>query len=454
MKQIIYVFFILPVIMSFGTTCYGQWENLIKNDLSNWEQINGPAKYKLEDGTIIGIAVMSNPSDDSFLCTKASYNDFILEFDAWIDPKMNSGVQIRSESRPNYLNGQVFGYQVELDPSPRAWTGGIYDESRRLWLYTLDINTPAKTAFKNGEWNHYRVEAIGNSIMTWVNNIPCADLVDDMTPSGFIGLQVHGIEKDSSCIGIQAKWKNIKIITKNVQQYATPYQPVIPQCSYLTNKLSNREIKEGVKLLWDGKTTNGWRGAKLKTFPSEGWVIKEDVLSTLETGGRESAAAGDIVTIDKYKNFVLTVDFKYTPGANSGIKYFVDTELNKGEGSSIGCEFQILDDKHHPDAHEGIAGNRTLAGLYDLISPLPKRDNGPNQWNRATIIVNGNHVEHWLNGQKTVEYERGNDAWRALVAKSKYKIWPNFGEATEGNILLQEHGNKVSFKNIKIKELK
>jgi hypothetical protein len=320
-------------------------------------------------------------------------------------------------------------------------------------LYTLDINPPAKKAYKPGEWNHFRVEAIGNSIRTWVNGIPCADLVDDLTPVGFIGLQVHDIGLDSSKNGIQVKWKNIRIITKNAEQYKTPYKPEIPQCSYLNNALSEREFKDGWKLLWDGKTTNGWRGAKLDSFPSGGWKIENGVLSTLETGGNESAAAGDIVTVNKYRNFELIVDFKYSENANSGIKYFVDTELNKGPGSAIGCEYQILDDRHHPDAKEGIAGNRTLAGLYDLIAPLPKRDNGPNMWNRATIIVKGPHVEHWLNGQKTVEYERGTNEWRALVAKSKYAVWPRFGEAAEGNILLQEHGNAVSFKNIKIIEI-
>lgn len=454
MKKLIFGFIGLLMVLSSCKTKDGPWENLIKKDLGNWKQINGPAHYEVKDGVIIGTAATSDPSDDSFLCSKANYGDFILEFDTWLDPQMNSGVNIRSESRPDYLDAQVYGYQFELDPSPRAWTGGIYDESRRSWLYTLDINPPAKKAFKNGEWNHCRIEAIGNSIRTWVNGISCADLVDDMTPTGFIGLQVHGIGNDSSKIGIQVKWKNIRIMTKNLDQYATPYQPVIPQCSYLKNTLSDREIKEGWKLLWDGKTTEGWHGAKLTTFPSEGWEINDGVLIVMETGGAESASAGDIVTVDKYKNFELIVDFKYTTGANSGIKYFVDTNLNKGEGSSIGCEYQILDDRHHPDAHEGINGNRTLAGLYDLIPPLPKRDNGADKWNRATIIVKGNHVEHWLNGQKTVEYERGNDAWRALVATSKYKIWPNFGEASEGNILLQEHGFKVSFKDVKIRELK
>ena len=447
--------YLIIALILLGFSCKsntGDWENLIQKDLSNWQHLNGFATYKLQDGVIIGTAVLGVPLDDSFLCTKMNYSDFILEFDNWVDSQLNSGVNIRSESRPDYMDGQVFGYQLEIDPSPRAWTGGIYDESRRLWLYTLDINPQAKKAFHNNEWNHYRIEAIGNSIRTWVNGVACADLIDNMTTSGFIGLQVHGIGNDSAKAGIQSKWKNIRIVTKNLDKYITTYQPVIPQCSYLTNALSDREKNEGWKLIWDGKTTTGWRGAKLTVFPDSGWVIKDGILSTLETGGGESAAAGDIVTEKKYRNFELVVDFNYSKGANSGIKYFVNTDLNKDTGSSIGCEYQILDDRNHPDAKEGVNGNRTLAGLYDLIAPITKRDNGAGQWNRATIIVNGSHVEHWLNGQKTVEYERGTDAWRALVAKSKYKIWPNFGESADGNILLQEHGNAVSFRNIKIRE--
>lgn len=220
------------------------------------------------------------------------------------------------------------------------------------------------------------------------------------------------------------------------------------------NQLSKQEIKDGWVLLWDGETTEGWRGAKLDEFPEKGWVIEDGILKVLSSGGYESRNGGDIVTIKQYTNFILSVDFKITEGANSGIKYFVQTDLNKGEGSAIGCEFQILDDERHPDAKLGVEGNRTLGSLYDLIR-AEKEDAGfdINKFNNARVIVEGDHVEHWLNGVKVVEYERNNQMFNALVAYSKYKIWPNFGNFKSGHILLQDHGDEVWFKNIKIKEL-
>ena len=219
------------------------------------------------------------------------------------------------------------------------------------------------------------------------------------------------------------------------------------------NSLSNREKKEGWILLFDGTTSSGWMNARTKKFPPNGWEISSGVL-TINPESKQQGGGGDIVTIDKYKNFELVIDFMYTPGANSGIKYFVDTEANNGSLASIGCEYQVLDDRLHPDAKLGIDGNRTLAGLYDLLPPDPaKRDNGPDKWNTARIVVRGNKVEHWLNGRKTVEFTRGNDEWKATVAKSKFKSSPGFGEKPEGRILLQDHGNKVSFRNIKIREL-
>ena len=219
------------------------------------------------------------------------------------------------------------------------------------------------------------------------------------------------------------------------------------------NTLSGKEMKQGWKLLFDGKTSTVWMNPMTKKFPENGWEIIDGVLS-VNPKTKKQGGGGDIVTDRTYRNFDLKVDFKYTPGANSGIKYFVDIESKNGSLAGIGCEYQVLDDKLHPDAKLGKNGDRTMGGLYDLIPPKPKIDNGANNWNSAEIIVRGNKVQHWLNGQLTVEYERGNDAWRALVATSKFKDSPGFGEVQDGRILLQDHGNLVYYKNIKIKELK
>ncbi len=428
-------------------------------DLAGWEVKNGEAPFTVEDETIVGRCVPGTPN--TFLCTNQTFGDFILTFEAKFE-KGNSGVMFRAQSNPAYRNGRVHGYQMELDPGKRAWTGGIYDEARRGWLYCMEYNQEAKTAYQPGEWNRYRIEAIGNSLRTFVNDVPFADLIDDVDSEGFIGLQVHSIGNNESLTGQKNMFRNVEICTTNLDKHKTPENPDIIQVSYLENRLSEREEAEGWKLLWDGKTTQGWRGAKLEAFPEKGWTIADGMLTVEKSDGGEAANGGDIVTIEKYENFLLEADFNITKGANSGIKYFVDTELNQGAGSSIGCEYQILDDQHHPDAKMGRDGNRTLASLYDLIPAnaknfnpdlqMEKRTNGYD-WNRAKIIVRGDDVEHYLNGIMVVKYNRSGQQWKEMVENSKYKVWPNFGEARTGHILLQDHGDKVSFKNIKIKTL-
>ena len=425
------------------------WIELISNNsLKGWSILGGEANYTVKDGVITGTTKANTPN--TFLTTDNIYADFIFEIEYKVDSTMNSGIQIRSNTLPYYRDGIVHGYQVEIDPSKRAWSGGIYDEKRRKWLNPLDQNPKAQAAFKQNQWNHYRVEAIGDTIKTWINNVPAAYLIDDKTSNGFIGLQVHSIRNKKDKIGKTVMWKNAKILTENLEQYATvsPLQPIITK-----NNLTYNEKQAGWKMLWDGKTTNGWRGAKLDKFPDQGWSISNGELTVEDTGGAESEAGGDIVTTQDYSNFELQVDFKLSPGANSGIKYYVDTEINKGPGSSIGLEYQILDDALHEDAKRGsYEGSRTVCSLYDLIKANADKPVKPiGYWNTAYIKSVDNHVEHWINDVKVLEYERGSDAFLKLVSGSKYKKWPNFGVLEKGQILLQDHGDEVSFRNIKIR---
>jgi hypothetical protein len=184
-----------------------KWEALFNGkNFDNWEQLNGTATFEAIDGVAVGTTKEGSPN--SFMCTKKNYGDFELEYEAWVDPRLNSGVQIRSQSLKDYKNGRVHGYQVELDPSKRAWSGGIYDEARRGWLFDLKDNEKAQKAFVNNQWNTFRVLAIGDSIKTWVNGVLAADLKDDMTKEGFIALQVHSYKGDTPA---QVKWKNIRI---------------------------------------------------------------------------------------------------------------------------------------------------------------------------------------------------------------------------------------------------
>jgi hypothetical protein len=371
---------------------------------------------------------------------------------------MNSGVQIRSNSLPEYSNGRVHGYQVELDPSPRAFSGGIYDESRRGWMYPLSRNPKARAAFQNGKWNKFHIEAIGNTLKVWLNGVQCTNLVDDMTASGFIGLQVHGIGNPEHA-NKEIRWKNLRILESDFDNHTWKEDPEVPQLSFLVNQLTQYEKRKGWRLLWDGKTTNGWRSAKSNNFPESGWEIKDGVLTILATDGAEATGPGDIITEEQFSDFELELEFNITKGANSGIKYFVDPELNKQVGSAIGCEFQILDDQNHPDAKQGVNSNRTVASLYDLIKAenlsIPgrgKQFKGVGAWNKARIVSRNGKVEHWLNGEKTVAYDRWSQMFKALVAYSKYKVWPEFGQWAKGHILLQDHGDTVHFRSIKIRE--
>jgi hypothetical protein len=443
------------------------WINLFNGtNLDGWIEHSGKAKYTVADGVLTGESVLG--TGNSFLCTTNSYGDFELEADYQCDALLNSGIQFRSnvfpEARTLTVAGKaikvaadrIHGYQCEIDMDVkrgRMWSAGIYDEARRGWLVPPDgekgekgkaFSVQGNRVSKNGEWNHLRILCQGDSIRTWLNGEPRSQITDQLTPRGVIGLQVHGIGQDAAKGGLKVRFRNLRL-------------------RELDNTLGEQETKEGWRLLWDGKTTDGWRSAKTDAFPARGWRIHDGVLTVHENGGAESAGGGDIITRQRYANFELTAEFKRTPVCNSGIKIFVQPNISPivrqtgqptGAGSAIGMEFQILDDDLHPDAKLGRNGDRKLAALYDLYpAPTNKVVWPMGQWNHARIVSHGKHVEFWLNGEKTVEVERGSPEFRDAVALSKFKNIPDFGEWADGHILLQEHGSEVSFRNLKIRDL-
>jgi hypothetical protein len=416
--------------------------------LQGWRQLGGTASYEVIDGEIVGTTRPGTPN--SFLVTEKNYGDFILEFEVKqsVGPT-NSGVQIRSQSKPDVMQGRVHGPQLDLDPSERQWTGGLYDEAMSGWWYPGTLN-PQPGLYKFDQWNRIRVEAIGPTLRTWLNGELSAYVIDPTYKDGFIALQVHSINKPDEA-GRKIIWRNLRI-QENPQP--SPAAANIFVRNNIPNDLSEAERKQGWRLLWDGRSSKGWQGSKGK-FPTQGWRISDGEL--IVTGG-----GGDIITDESFKAFELQLEFKLTSGANSGIKYYVsDYGQKAGPQSSqnLGLEYQLLDDERHPDAKQGTDGNRTLASLYDiqprgaLMSNLgiaPKID----KWQHARIVARPDGtVEHWLNGVMVLKFTRGSEDFRRRVAASKFKDIAKFGELERGPILLQDHGNEVHFRSIKVRAL-
>ena len=413
-----------------------------------WRQLGGAAEYTLEDGVVVGTAVIETPN--AFLATEKEYGDFALQLEFKIDEGLNAGVQVRSHSDPDYRNGTVHGYQVEIDPSERAWTAGVYDEARRGWLYPLAANPAASRAFRQEGWNHLYIEAIGPEIRTWLNNVPATFLIDEMTPSGFIALQVHSVGPEQG--GLQVRYRNVSLRTEDLEPRSGAFPYVVDT---RPNGLSEAEKALGWRLLFDGESVEAWRGAHRENFPEVGWAVRDGELTVLtsEPGGERG---GGIVTRESFSAFELQLEFRMTEGANSGIKYLVTEGYGSAPGSAVAFEYQILDDLRHPDAQAGLNGNRTLASLYDLLpaTKIGRFVKGPGRFNHARIVVHADgRVEHWLNHVPVLEFDRNSPELAEAIALSKFVGREGFGKWPEGRILLQDHGDEVAFRSIKVRRL-
>ncbi|WP_406700519.1 DUF1080 domain-containing protein [Singulisphaera sp. Ch08] len=421
-----------------------KWVDLFNGkSLAGWVQQGGKANYQVDNGEIVGTTVPK--TGNSFLCTTSYHANFILELEFKVQDGLNSGIQIRSHC--NDVNqelkvgdkvlkipaGRVHGYQVEIDPEPRAWTGGIYDEARRGWLNNLEQNEPARKAFKHNEWNTFRIEAKGDSIKTWLNGVPAADLTDSMTPTGFIALQVHGVGDKTETM--EVRWRNIRI-----QDLPATEAPSSPPKAFL----------DGTGPGW---TTLGEADFAHVNCDPDTWTWKDG--GVFCTG----KPIGVTRSVKEYRNFELVASWKHhRSGGNSGIFVWAPKAALEGIKPNTlpsgGIEVQMLDHGYF-DLYKKQTGKdgtffSTNGDIFQVgtskLTPFPPlspngsrsfpRKNlskGFGEWNHYYVRAINGEVRLWVNGE---EVSGGTGAVPA-----------------EGHLCLESEGSPVEFKDIKIREL-
>lgn len=335
--------------------------------LKGWNQVNGEAPYETVDGVIRGTNIFDTPN--SFLATDAEYSDFVLEFESRSIGDANSGVQFRTELAPGTWSG-VVGYQLDIDPSERRWTGGIYHEGVHVWRHSMARNPDCQAAYQHGEWNAYRIEATGSVIATWVNGVPCAHMAGEHHASGFVALQVHAIGQEEKYLGSFTEWRNLRI-------------------------LSDPEAGD----LWQAK-----RGERV-----EGWLDNQLSEVEIEKGWKAFDFSDGAANLDVASDgFEFVIDVQMDDTAEGYLDYSFEYD-----GNACQSRYAILNDAtlgetrpathlmgSFPDTHEAI----------NLSEPgRPKRVYAEGRWNRVRIVVTDDQIQHWLNSVKVVDYPRCED---------------------------------------------
>lgn len=384
----------------------GDWKKLFDSKtLDGWEVRGGFAKYHVEDGMIVGTTVEGSPN--TFLCTKKQYGNFILEFEVKCDPRLNSGVQIRSrvykkdttmwiwrrnkKVKAVHKAGHVYGYQVEISNERTGSSGGVWDEARKsMWLYDIKSDPAARKALKDNRWNKFRIACVGDSIKTWVNGVPCTDLRDPVDQIGFIGLQVHSVRSDKP---LEVRWRNIRI--KDLGRHVW-------------------------KPLFDGKSLKGWH-----TLPGGRWEVRDGVI--VGSSSSSETRHGLLVSDRRYGDFTARLKFKALKG-NSGF-YFRADEIGSGVGVH-GFQAEI-------DESKDVGGLYETGGRAWVVQPTPEDVQKwfkPGEWNQMTVSAHVRRIIVHVNGQKSAE-----------LKKDKGRL--------EGHLAFQLHGGQdmhVMFKDVEI----